>query len=99
MNRIRRIYYIRKVVNPLALKIYTLSFALIGLSFLVSVKNVIANMPSLLDINSIYTFTSSAFLYTEPSVQIILAIAGVSLLWLIRDIVRNIAVTPKLAHS
>ena len=96
MKRVMRTYYLKKVFNPLMFKVYALVVAFIGVSSLVSVTNVFKNMPSLLEVGSLYTFMSSAIANTEVSVQLVLAVAVVVGVLLIRDTIKNFSYSGQL---
>jgi len=86
MARVRRMYYIRKAVSPTALKMYTLVGTALGLVSLVSVTNVIANMPSPLSMLNFFSFFSSAFRNTEATVQVLFAGLCVFTALVLRDV-------------
>ncbi len=96
MKQVVRMYYLKKMFNPLMFKVYTLVIALAGVTSLVSIANVFRNMPSLLNIESVYTFISSAITNTEFSVQFVLGITVVVSLMLIKDTIKNLTNHPQL---
>lgn len=98
MARVRRIYYLKKVVNPLMLKLYGVGVLSVGVASLVSVKNVLANMPALTDVGSMYTFTASAILHTEASVQLALGVLAVFVVFILRDATKNFSHTSEFAQ-
>lgn len=95
MKRVTRTYYLKRVFNPLLFKVYGLVAVGAGVASVVSVRNVVANMPDLLDVNGLYTFAQSALLNTEFSVQLALIVAALLSALLIRD---TLAKTPTLAR-
>ncbi len=95
MKRIRRIYYLKKVINPLMMKVYALLVLTLGIGSLVSVQNVIANMPSFAELGSVYRFSVNAFLYTELPVQIVVGATFIIALLLLRDAAKNFFTTPQ----
>ncbi|NQV93194.1 hypothetical protein HQ403_01715 [Candidatus Kaiserbacteria bacterium] len=97
MKQVTRVYYLKKVFNPLMFKVYALVVALVGMSSLISLTNVFKNMPSLLEIGKLYTFTSSAIANTEVSVQFVLAIVLIVGVLLIRDTIKNFTHAPGLS--
>ena len=97
MRQVRRTYYLKKVFNPLMFKAYALIVAFVGISSLVSVTNVFKNMPSLLEVGSLYRFTSSAILNTELSVQLVLGIVVIVGALFIRDTIKNFSYSRQLA--
>jgi hypothetical protein len=86
MRRVRTIYILRQIFSPTSMKIVML-FAVLKESFsVVSVPNVLANSPSLLNPIASYQFFTSAFLNTELVVRILLVATLALTLWLIRDL-------------
>jgi len=89
MARVRRIYYMRKLFGPTAIKLYTMSGILVGLLSLVSVANVLANMSSLKAPSDAILYLSRAALQTEPVVQLLLVGLALMLALMVRDILRT----------
>jgi len=67
MSRVRRIYYMRTFLSPLALKLYASGVVVVLLMSLVSVPSVLANTPS--DVWSGMQYLAHALLNTEFIVQ------------------------------
>ena len=89
LKRVTRMYYLRKVINPVGFKVFAFGIGFVGVVSLVSIKNVFANMPALFDIVGVYYFSKYAFVNTEFAVQLtLITVLGFGL-WLVRDIVRN----------
>lgn len=99
MKRVYRTHYLKKVFNPLMFKVYILVVAFVGMSSLVSIINVVNNMPSLLEVGSVYRFTSSAIVNTEWSVQLVLAVAVLAVVLLVRDTIKNFSYHKRLTTS
>ena len=89
MAHVRRIYYLRKLTGPTALKAYALSALVVWLTSLVSLVNVFTNMPSLTTPVSLVRFFTSAVLQTETAVQALLVGAVLLAILMARDIVRG----------
>jgi hypothetical protein len=89
MPRVRRIYYLRKLTGPTALKAYALGALAVWLASLVSVVNVLTNMPSVMTPVSLVRFLASAALQTEVAVQALLLGVGILVALMVRDIARN----------
>jgi len=88
MRRVYMIYMLRTLINPITLKSFVLFGAAFAMASLISVTNVLENMPSIADISVFFSFTFSAFTGTEVLVQLlVVAVAAVGL-WLVRDFVR-----------
>ncbi len=97
MKRVMRMYYLKKVINPLMFKVYALTAATVGIFSLVSVTNVFKNMPSLLEAGNVLHFASHAITNTELSVQLVLGIAILVGVLLIRDTIKNFAYAAKFS--
>src|SRR3989338_4754885 len=89
MLRVRRMYYLKKVINPFAFKVYGLAAVALGTFKMVSVQNVIANMPGFLDLGSMYVFMRAALLNTELSVQLALIVATLLALLVLKDALKR----------
>ena len=97
MKRVMRMYYLKKVFNPLMFKVYALTIAFIGMSSLISVTNVFKNMPSLFEVGNLLRFTSNAITNTELSVQLVLGVVVVVGVLLTRDTIKNFSYHSQLA--
>ncbi len=92
MRRIYAVWFVRKVASPAVLKGFIAAALLWRLKEYVSLRNVIANAPSLADPAAALGFFQYAFLHTQSIVQI-LALSVIALcLWLARDVIRAYAV-------
>jgi len=90
MRHIYLIYLLRQCASPIAFRVYALGLFVVGLFSLVSVENVIANVPDA-GLSALYEFVSYAVVNTEYSVQVLLvALVGV-MLWLGRDLLYTIS--------
>lgn len=99
MARVRRAYYMRKLVGPTALKAYGLVVCAFGLFSAVSIVNIVANMPSVTTPAAFGSFLLKAVTNTEVVVQLLLVGAVVAAVMLVRDIVRGVGRhTGTLAH-
>ena len=94
MRRVYVIYYVRRALSPRALKIYAFIAACLGTASVVSVSNVLANMPT--DFGGIGAFLISAFANTKFIVQALSVGATVTLLALVTDIVRSFSTMPQV---
>ena len=74
MRRIYAVYVLRRATSARAVKLYALIVSTASVASLVSVSNVLANMPSLLDIRATLAFTFAAFLHTGALVQVFVAV-------------------------
>ena len=89
MRRVYAVFILRKITSPFSLKLFMLSALLIASNFLVSVKNVLLNMPSWNRIGALYDFYVGAFLQTELTVQIVLFGTGVLFVLLLKDVLMS----------
>jgi hypothetical protein len=90
MRRVRYIYLLRKVFNPVALRAYSCAVLVLITATLVSMSNIFANVPAVTDMNAFYGYVSYAFMHTELIVQILTVGIVVITLYLLRDIARPI---------
>jgi hypothetical protein len=88
MARVRRVFLMRKFLNPTALKVYSATLLYVGLVSMVSIANVYANMPSLMTPNELFTFMLRAMLNTEIVVQCALVGFFGVVAFFVRDMVR-----------
>ena len=88
MKRVTSIHYMRTAVRPFLTRTGALLLFIAGTFSLVSVPDVITN---LMGYNGNYfTYIMDAFVHTNLSVQLILAITSVLFLWVTMDILRNL---------
>ena len=73
MRRVWAIYLTRKVTSYTALRIYTLVFLAFESRALFNVRDIFANMPSIVDVSRLFYFYSAAFLHTDVLAQVVLA--------------------------
>lgn len=84
MRRIYAVYVLRRVTSPTAFRVYSLAAFSAAMVSLVSVGNIIANLPTG-SVFALYDFSLYAFMHTELAVQLlVVGIVGFSL-WLARD--------------
>jgi len=89
MRRIYFMFFLQKVFNSFAVKVYAL-ISFVGFMIVqVSLVNVIANMPNMANINALYRFFVSAFLNTEFIVQALTLGALTATLLLLKDIAKT----------
>jgi len=89
MRRIYMVFLIKKLYGRIAMKMYAVLALLYFQTYLVSVKNVLMNMPSVTDLGAVARFYSYAFLNTQTSVQVLTVLLGATILWLFRDLFRR----------
>jgi len=98
MRKVYLTFFLRKVFNPMAIKLYMLAtFLGTSVSF-VSFGSVLANTPRITDIGALYSFSTSAFLNTEFAVQFLSAGALLAIFLLMKDIVK-IYFTPSFSGA
>ena len=83
------IFVFRKITSPFSLKLFMLGALFIAGNFLVSVKDVLRNMPSWKQASGLYDFYVGAFLQTELTVQIVLFGTGVLFVLLLKDVLMS----------
>ncbi len=72
MRRVWAIFFLRTLTSFPALRIYTLAFLTWQTVSVVSVRDVLANMPRIADIGHLWTFYVSAFMHAEFLAQALL---------------------------
>lgn len=85
MRRVYFVFLLQRVFSPKIMKLGAFSLSVVGLASAVSIGNVIANAP-LSDLGQLVSFTVAAFAGTTAFVQALSLIAGVCLVWYMRDI-------------
>jgi hypothetical protein len=85
MSRVKRIYYLRMLTGTNAMRAYALIVLGAVLASLVSLVNVVANMPSLASPASVARFLADAALHTETAVQVVLVGFFSLVAWMARD--------------
>ena len=103
MRRVYAIYVLRRVINRFTLKCSALAVFAVGVVSAVSISNVFANMPSILDMPAVLYFSKYAFMNTELTVQFLIIGTAATVLWLLKDITtytlgRNLAPGRALVH-
>ena len=89
MRRVYAVFILRKITSPFSLKLFMLCALFIAGNLLVSVKDVLRNMPNWKQASGLYDFYSGALLQTEFIVQIVLFSIGVLLVLLLKDILTS----------
>ena len=87
MRRVYAMYVLRLIINRFALKCVALVFFTVGVVSIVSVTDVLANMPYLLDTAALFYFSKYAFMNAELTVQAFLLGITVFMMWLAKDLV------------
>ncbi len=90
MRKVYFVYMLRKATSPIALQSYIFAFFIWQLALVVSMPHIFSNMPSILSPREFISFHAASFLNTEPLVQILAIGTIVLLIWLARNIVRNL---------
>lgn len=83
MRRVHRIHFLSRLLRPIFIKAFS-GLLLFGLSFsLVSIADVLANMPAVLDFQAFLHFIGTAFVHTEWAVKgIIIGLVVLGVLFL-----------------
>ena len=87
MRRVYTTYVLRIIINRFSLKCAALVFFAVGVISVISVTDVLANMPNLLDTAALFYFSKYAFMNAETSVQMLLLGTTVFIMWLGKDLV------------
>ncbi|MCH7756704.1 hypothetical protein IIC45_01290 [Patescibacteria group bacterium] len=87
MRRVYTTYALRLIINRFSLKCTALVFFMVGVVSVVSVTDVLANMPYLLDTAALFYFSKYAFMNAELTVQAFLLGTIVFMMWLAKDLV------------
>jgi len=90
MRRVYLIYYLRLLIRPASLRLALFVSSFVAISAIVSVKNVLLNAQQLSNISDLYAFIVGAFGNTSLAVQIISAAMIVTLMFLMKDLAKNI---------
>lgn len=90
-GRVRRIYYMRRVLHPVLLKLYGMgALAVVGIS-LVSFPDIMVNVGALHSLSAFAVYLTSAFVGTETGVQLLLVLLSVLGVWFLSDLARALA--------
>ncbi len=98
MRRVVAVYYLRKIINTVTLRVGIFTLMTLAFGSLVHVAAVFNNMPQLTDIGALVHFGTTAFFSTGIAVQAVILTLGVTALWLARDIFKAIHI-PIMRHS
>ncbi|OHA19357.1 MAG: hypothetical protein A3C08_01455 [Candidatus Taylorbacteria bacterium RIFCSPHIGHO2_02_FULL_47_18] len=88
MRRVYVVFFVRKVVKPFVIKMGSVAALAVAVAALVSVQNVLGNMPSPAEFVSFGKFIFSAFANTELSVQALSLAVAVLAAFAVRDLAR-----------
>lgn len=97
MNRVKSIYYMRTVVRPLLIKAGLFLVAVIAISSLVSIPNIISNMTQSQKDYVSYLF--EAFLQTKLVVQVVLVMATIFFALFVQDLIKNLKYLKSIRFS
>lgn len=87
MRRVYFVYFMKRALHPLMMKVYVLFAAFIGVLAFTSVPHVFANMP--FEPLNLYTFGAHAFMHTDLVVQVSVLLGGVTMLLLASDVLKS----------
>jgi len=99
MRRIYVLFVLRKLINAKAMKAYTVTGFIYGVLSLVSIGNIVANMPQISDLSGLLTFVLYALTHTEFVVQILIFGTLAVSLWLVKDIAQESKVAPHFGRA
>jgi len=89
MRRVYIIYALRMAAHPIIVKVFLFTISLYAGAALISVGDVLLNMPSVSDLGAFWRFGLTAFTGAEMAVQLVTLAAVFLLVFTTRDIVRN----------
>lgn len=95
IRRVKRVYYLKRVIAPIALKSICVIAALYALGEVVFVARVVENISSFSSTSNLLMFFTRAFIHTESIVQIISVSCVLFGGWLVWDISQKI----RLLHA
>lgn len=95
MGRVYVAYALRRVFRSSTVRAVLSVGSLAWIFSVVSVLNVLQNMPSLANADALYTFSVSALSQTEFTVQISLLLFVVALGWYARDLIRGYSLSSR----
>lgn len=87
MRRVYVIFFLRKLTSLFAIKVSALALLFVSANFLVSVRDVLINMPDMQHLNAVYHFYLSAFLHTELPVQLLIVAVLTLFVFIVKDII------------
>lgn len=90
MRRVWFVYRMRHIVNPVSAKVLACLVLAVVTASVISVRNVLMNLPTLSDIPNLAKFVLAAFANTEVVVQASVILGAVLFLLLIRDTLRHL---------
>ena len=89
MRRVYIISVIRRIFHPIVLKSIILAVFVVMGNILVSVPNVINNMPISTNISASFSFIMNALAHTDTLVQMIFLVSVILVVWLIKDALQS----------
>ena len=89
MRRVCWTCYLRRLINPIMIKVYVLLAMAVTIVSVVSISNVIANIANITNLGGLYSFFVVAFFSTEVLVQSLIVGGVVFALWLLKDILKT----------
>ncbi len=88
MRRVRVLSFLRTLVSPAALRLYALATFSVLLTSMVSVSNILSNVPNVVEYERFLTYVVVAFTHTELPVQLIVVASALIGMMVLRDVVR-----------
>lgn len=86
MERVKTIYWFRKLIHPIKIKTAILAVGFFGVFSMVSVSNVVNNLRSE-SLSNYFSYIYNAFISTELAVQLTLSTTLIVALWVLFDVV------------
>ncbi|MBX4210492.1 hypothetical protein KW783_00780 [Candidatus Parcubacteria bacterium] len=91
MRRVYFVYWVRRLTRPMALRAYGLAASAIVVSFMVSVRNIMSNMPEFYHLHDTTAFLFNAFRDTRHIIQFLVLAIIVVAVFLARDLLNNVS--------
>lgn len=89
MRRVYIVYTLKLLVHPVIIKSALFTVSLYTGAALISVGDVLLNMPSISNLGALWRFGLTAFTGAEVAVQLVTLVSAFLLVFTIRDIIRN----------
>lgn len=90
MRKVYTVYALRKILSKTAFKIYVAVALLFGIKVFIHVSAVIRNLPNFRNLSGLYNFLLYAVVNTEVAVQFIIFGITALVVWIMKDMVKNI---------
>ena len=90
MRRVYTMYLLKRIINPVAMRMYVLAAGLGLAASFIHVSSVMNNLTSITNASSLWTFSSTAFMHTELTTQLVLLVVALAATLLVRDTITSL---------